>query len=223
VVQRLERGGWRTYATQDGEVQTVLDKPASVPAGAAGYRTGAQRWTWTATFEAFDAYPRATVPGGQVPTGTYRFAVAGRIHQDGAVQSYRLTSQPFQVTPWTGVRASALTVRNGSVVFTTPDSVYPRTYASPIRFVHDDKGGLAGADSVVCKTCAFRPWATSSPVVRAVVTVLSPEGRVVRVVAARRVGAVWVAGTRLRGEERAVIRPGGLRDAYGETNGVEIS
>ncbi|HUR14942.1 MAG TPA: hypothetical protein VM097_10685 [Mycobacteriales bacterium] len=220
VVQRLVGRAWKTYATQDGEVQTVLDQPEGVVASAPGHRTGAQRWTWTATFEAFDAYPRATVPGGQVPTGTYRFAVVGSIHQDGAVRPYRLQSQPFRVRPWTGVRASALAVRNGSVVFTTPDSAYPRTYASPVRFVRDDKGGLATGDSVICKTCTFRPWATGSAVVRAVVTVVDRSGRVVRVVPARRVGGTWVADTRLRAKERAVILPGGLRDAYGETNGA---
>jgi hypothetical protein len=223
VVERLDDGVWRPYATQDGEVQTVLDQPADVATGAVDNRTGAQRWTWTASFEAFDAYPRATVPGGQVPTGTYRFAVAGQIHQGGTAQAYHLTSQPFQVSPWTGLRATPLEVRSGSVLFSTPDPVYPRTYASPIRFVADDKGGLPTGGSVICKTCTFRPWATSGEVVSAVVSVLDAAGHVLRVVPARQVGSGWVADTRLRDGERAVILPGGLRDAYGETNGVALS
>ena len=224
VVQQLVDGDWRTYATQDGEVQTVLDQPAGVAASAVDNRTGAQRWTWTASFEAFDAYPRATVPGGQVPDGTYRFAVTGRIHTGGGAQAYHLTSQPFQVRPWTGLRATPLAVRAGSVYFGTPAVSYPRTYSSPIRFVHDDKGGLPTGDSVICKTCTFRPWATSGEVVSALVSVLNPAGHVVRVVAAHPDGSGgWVADTRLHGDERAVILPGGLRDAYGETNAVAFS
>jgi hypothetical protein len=224
TVQRLGEHGWRTYASQDGgEVQTVLDQPAGVVPSLVDNRTGAQRWTWTASFEAFDAYPRATVPGGQVPEGVYRFSVQGRIHQDGGVSPYSFFSRPFEVRPWTGLTASALVRReDGSVAFTTPAVTYPRTYSSPIRFVHDDGGGKPGAGSVLCKTCTFRPWATTGEVVRAVVTVLDERSRPTRSVRARLVGRTWVADTRLRVGERAVILPGGLRDAYGETNGATL-
>jgi hypothetical protein len=225
VVQRRgDDGAWSTYATQDGEVQTVLDQPAGVVPSLVDNRTGAQRWTWTASFEAFDAYPRADVAGGQVPEGTYRFAVSGSLHQAGTVSPYRLLSAPFDVTAWKGVTASPLVRRtDGSVAFTTPAVSYPRTYSSPIRFVHDDGGAKPGADSLVCKTCTFRPWATSSEVVSALVTVLNPAGQVVRVVEARLVNGTWVADTHLAGPERAVIEPGDLRDGYGETNGAAIS
>ncbi|HUR51455.1 MAG TPA: hypothetical protein VMZ11_04965 [Mycobacteriales bacterium] len=224
VVERRGAGGrWTAFATQDGEVQTVLDQPGGIAASLVDNRTGAQQWTWTASFEAFDAFPRADVAGGQVPDGDYRFVVAGAIHQGGAVTGYRLVSRPFAVRPWTGVTASALAVRNGSVRFTTPVVTYPRTYASPIRFVHDDKGGLPGADSVICKTCTFRPWATHGRVVSARVSVLDRSGHVVRTVRARLAGGSWVADARLRPGERAVILPGGLRDAYGETNGRAIT
>jgi hypothetical protein len=221
-VQRQVGGTWRTYATQDGEVQVVLDQPAGVAVGAVDNRRGAQRWTWTASFEAFDAYPRATVPGGQVPTGTYRFVVRGAAKQ-GVVKPYALTSRPFAVRPWTGLRVGDLQAGpKGSVVFSVDDVAYPRTYASAIRFVHDDKGGLPAGDSVICKTCTFRPWATRGQVVSAVVSVLRGD-RVVRQVHALPAGTTWVAQTRLRRGERAVILPGGLRDAYGETNGVALS
>jgi hypothetical protein len=224
VVQRRGRDGrWSTYATQEGEVQTVLDQPEGMVPSAVSYRTGGQQWTWTASFEAFDAYPRADVPGGQVPDGVYRFAVVGQIHQDGRAQAYQLLSQPFAVRPWTGVTASRLETRGGTVRFTTPLVTYPRTYVSPIRFVRDDKGGLPGAESVICKTCTFRPWARSGHVVSARVSVLDSRGHVVRTVRARLVGGTWVADVRLRPGQRAVILPGGLRDAYGETNGATIT
>jgi hypothetical protein len=225
TVERLVGGRWQGYASQDsGEVQVVLDQPGDAVTSAVDNRTGAQRWTWTASFEAFDAYPRATVPGGQVPTGTYRFVVRGAA-KHGAVTPYALVSRSFRVSPWTGLTAGPVTrARGGSVTFVTGTVSYPRTYASPIRFVGDDKGGTPGASSLVCKTCSFRPWAAKGTVVQATVSVLRGD-RVVRVVAAHRVegGSGWVADTRLRPGERAVILPGGLRDAYGETNGLPIS
>jgi hypothetical protein len=219
VVQRRTGHRWQRYATQDGEVQTVLDQPGGIADSLAAHRTGAQRWTWTASFEAFDAYPRAAVPGGQVPDGTYRFVVDGSIHQGGNVSPYHLESAPFTVRPWTGLRASALTTRaDGSISFTTAPVAYPRTYASPIRFVHDDGGGLPGSGSVLCRTCTFRPWATQGTVTSAVVTVLDARGRRVRTVAARLTGDTWIADTRLRRGENAALLPGGLHDAFGETN-----
>ena len=224
VVQRRERDRWVTYATQDGEVQSVLDQPGGIATGLVDNRSGGQRWTWTASFEAFDAYPRATLPGGQVPSGTYRFVVSGLIHQGGTVSPYRLVSAPFEVTRWTGVTASSLVRRaDGSVAFTTPKVTYPRSYPSPIGFVHDDGGAKPGANSLVCKTCTFRPWAMESEVVSAVVTVVNPRGKAVRTVAAHRVGGTWVARTHLNRNEQAVILPGGLRDGYGETNGAAVS
>jgi len=225
VVQRRVGRAWQFYADQSGEVQTVLDQPASAVTSAVDNRRGAQRWTWTASFEAFDSFPRADVVGGQVPNGDYRFVVTGAIHQGGSATPYRLVSQAFSVSPWRGVTASALTAReNGSVTFTTGPVVYPRTYASPIRFVRDDKGGLGTAanTSVICKTCTFRPWATRSYVVSAIVTVVDEHGRVVRRVAAVRGPRGWVAATRLRAGETAYIAVGDLRDAYGETNGAVV-
>ncbi len=224
VVERQgDDGRWRTFATQAGEVQTVLDQPGGIAASLVDNRTGMQRWTWTASFEAFDAFPRADVPGGQVPNGRYRFRVDGSIHEDGGVSAYHLVSRVFTVSPWTGLTGSALTtLPDGSVRFTTADVVYPRSYASPIRFVKDDGGGKTGASSVLCRTCTFRPWATRGEVVSAVVTVLDAKSHTLRRVAATLVDGSWVADTRLRRGETAVVLPGGLRDAYGETNATTL-
>jgi hypothetical protein len=228
VVQRLVNGQWRTYADQSGEVQTILDQPPDIVSGLAGYRQGTQRWTWTASFEAFDSYPRADVPGGQVPTGTYRFVVDGLIHQGGAIKPYHLSSNAFTVSPWRGLTGSGMTVNaDGAVSFATAPVTYPRTYTSPIKFVHDDLGGInAGAgdnnSSIICKTCTFRPWAVSGEIIAATVTVLDAQGHVVRTVAATFDGARWVAQTHLVSGEAAEVAPGGLLDAYGETNGKTI-
>ena len=106
-----------TYGTQDGEVQTMLETPDGVIPSLVENRTGNQKWTWIASFEAFDAGPRANVVGGQVPNGTYRFLVKGKIHTGGAVKPYQLASAPFTVSPWKGLTGS-LAVKGSTAVFT---------------------------------------------------------------------------------------------------------
>ena len=228
VVQRSVGGRWVNYADQSGEVQTILEQPPGVLSSLGTYRSGGQRWTWVASFEAFDSYPRADVPGGQIPTGTYRFVVDGLIHQSGSIKPYHLSSNAFTVSPWQGLTGGGMALNSdGSVSFVTSPVVYPRTYKSPIRFVHDDLGGInAGPSdtnaSIICKTCAFRPWATTGQVVSAAVTVLDAHGRVVRTVAATFDGTRWTAALDLKPGQSAVVLPGGLLDAYGETNAAAI-
>jgi hypothetical protein len=212
VVQRRVDGAWQDYADQSGEVQVVLDRPASAVTSLVDNRTGAQRWTWTASFEVYDAFPRSTIPGGQVPDGTYRFVVRGAARNSGSVSPYTLVSQAFEVTPWQGLTGQ-VTQDGRTVRFTPTTTAYPRTYSSPIAFVGDDKGGTPQGDSVICKTCTFRPWATTVDVVKVVFTVVGPGGRT-RLVEGDRIT--------LRPNETAFIAPGGLTDAYGETNGQRI-
>jgi hypothetical protein len=158
----------------------------------------------------------------------YRFVVEGFIHQGGAIKPYHLTSNAFTVSPWQGLTGTGMTVKaDGSVSFVTAPVVYPRTYKSPIKFVHDDFGGInAGAGdtnaSIICKTCTFRPWATSGEIVKAIVTVLDSSGHVVRTIAATFDGVRWVAQAHLAPGESAEVSPGGLLDAYGETNATAI-
>ena len=209
-VERKVRGAWRPFADQSGEVQTMVTFPKGA-AGVADTYTGQQEWKWTANFEAFDGFPSRL---GQTPAGTYRFVVAGQIRQAGAAAPYSLTSEPFTVSPWTGVTARDAAVENGAVSFVA-ESLYPRTYTSPFRFIRDD------GNSMVCKTCSFRPWASSAPVTSALVTVTRADGSVARIRATLS-GDRFVAATGLAAGDRAVIRPGDLRDANGETNGTEL-
>ncbi|MCU1599953.1 MAG: hypothetical protein JWO22_662 [Frankiales bacterium] len=206
TVQRNVQGRWVTYADQSGEVQVVLDHPDQVVAAAADNRTGKQKWTWTASFEAYDAFPRSTIPGGQVPAGSYRFVVSGRAKTGGAQKPYSLVSKPFSVSRFTGLTGKV--VRSGSTARFVAAG-YPRTYASPIRFVGDDKGGLPGAGSVICKTCTFRPWAVHPEPARVVWTTSS----------GRRLTGISVT---LHAGETAWIGPGDLLDSYGETNAKRI-
>jgi hypothetical protein len=212
-VERRVGKQWVPYADQTGEVPTMVALPAGA-AGALDAWTGSHEWRWTATFEAFDAFPRPVIDGGQVPTGTYRFVVDGVTRIGGADQRYHLTSAPYTVHPWTGVTAGDPRLEASGAVSFVASSTYPRSYASPFPYVHDDGG------TVLCRTCTFRPWASGAEVTSAVVTVTGPRGT--RRVAAVRQGDRWVAAARLAAGESASIAPGGLRDAFGETNGAAV-
>ena len=105
----------------------------------------------------------------------------------------------------------------GDVSFRVPDSAYPRSYDSTFRTIGDD--GNQGGKSRICRTCSFRPWAASAPAVSAVVTVTRADGTSQQV-PARLVDGRWVADTDLAAGDTAVLAPGAVRDAYGETNGT---
>ena len=191
-VQRRVNGAWSDYADQSGEIQTVLDDRPAVSAEALSHYTGTQRWTWTANFEVFDSYPRADVPGGQVPNGTYRFVVNGHIHTGGAARPYHLASNPFTVSPWTGVQLRNGRIAHGHASFGVAPIRYPRLpthVPSQLPFYADDHGatGKPGA-SLICMTCSFQPWASTSQVVSATIEVVR-HGKVLRRVAATRSGS----------------------------------
>src|SRR5207245_2231880 len=120
--------------------------------------------------------------------------VDGSIHQGGNVVPYHLESQPFTVSPWGGIQVTDVRVDpGGGVSFVVPPIVYPRTPAATAAptFVHDD------GRTDVCKTCSFRPWASTANVTSAVVTVVRASGAVTQV-AASLVGGRWVAPTALQ-------------------------
>ena len=215
-VERNVGGQWVPYADQTGEVQTMVTFPAGVDALAETY-TGNRSWEWTATFEAFDAFPATAVPGGQTPDGEYRFVVDGVIRGGGAAQPYLIESGSFLIGPWEGITLSdARREINGDVSFVVNPILYPRTYASPLRYVGDD------GNQTLCKTCSFRPWAARGTVASAVVLVdrlIGPD----EVVAATLQGGRWVAAAALGIGDTATIRPGDVRDAFGETNGASVT
>jgi hypothetical protein len=226
AVQRLVGGTWQPYADQSGEVQVFLDQPQDVIDALPAYRSGTQQWTWRASFEAFDAYPRADVPGGQVPTGIYRFVVDGQLRAGMSTGSYHLASQPFAVSPWTGITVRDLRRDGSQVSFVVDPVAYPRTppaaHTDGIRWYGDDQGGLPGHNHV-CKTCSFRPWASAGTVVSAVVQVDRGNGRVERVPASYDAGSGrWVADVPAGAGITVSVPAGGVRDSYGESNGQPL-
>ena len=227
TVQRRVNGKWRFYADQSGEVQVFLDKPADVLSALPTYRSGSEEWHWRASFEAFDSFPRADVPGGQTPNGEYRFVVNGDIHAGGKVRPYRVASHPFRITRWTGLHVHGLRRDDAKTVSFVVDPIrYPRLpstkHRAGIPWYADDKGGLSG-HSVLCKTCSFRPWAATGRVVSAAVRVTSATGtRTVLATFDADTGR-WRAVVPLEKGQNVTIAPGGVRDAYGEANGERVT
>jgi hypothetical protein len=210
-VARVERrvdGRWEPFADMTGEVQTRVDFPRGVQ-GVADTWTGAQEWVWTASFEAYSAFPARL---GTTPPGTYRFVVEGASRATGETAPYELTSQPFEVRVWDGVSLGSASVADGVASFTAT-ARYPRTYASSFRTIADDGG------TRFCRTCSFRPWATSGRVVSVTVTVTGPEGAS-RDVTAVQVGERWTVP--LAAGERAVVRAGAALDEFGNANGSPL-
>ena len=215
IVQRQEGGKWVDYADQSGEVQTMVHLPKGAQ-GVASVYAGAFDWQWTASFEAFDAFPRTVIPDGQTRNGTYRFVVEGTSRVAPASDSaYKVVSDEFHIGPWSGITASALTKEaDGSVSFRVDPIKYPRTYASPFRFVRDD------GDKRLCKTCSFRPWASTGQAVLAFVTVIRSGGAIDVVLAAPGNDGRWHAATALAPGDTASIAQGGIIDSFGEINGA---
>jgi hypothetical protein len=208
-VDRLVGGTWTPYADQTGEIPVQVALPKGVQ-GIADARTGSKEWVWTAAFEAYDAFPRRL---GATPTGTYRFVVDGLIRQGLANVPYHLESA-FAVSPWQGVVARDLRLEpDGRVSFAVDPVAYPRTYASPFRYVRDS------GDKVLCKECTFRPWASTAGIASAYVTVTRGD-RVTRRVPASLSGGRWYAAVALRPGETATVAPGDVLDDNGETNGA---
>jgi hypothetical protein len=123
TVERKVSGDWVTFADQSGEIPVTLKYPASsdgtpdptaLANGIVGYRAGGQIWKWTSTFEAFVSRFPLVDPLGRTytatPPGTYRFVVHGLWRQAGGDTPYRRISNPFTVSPWTGI-----TVNNAHV------------------------------------------------------------------------------------------------------------
>lgn len=107
VVERRVGDGWELFADQSGEVQTTLKYPGEDPSALATYRTGGQKWTWTATFEAFVSRFDLVDPQGRsyraTPAGAYRFVATGARRSGGADVPYTVASEPFAVRPWDGI------------------------------------------------------------------------------------------------------------------------
>ena len=72
-----------------------------------------------------------------------------------------------------------------------------------------------------CFRCTFRPWAARSQTAAVTVTVIS-AGVASHYEAENTGDDIWVALVPFGGEDEIWLLPGGLRDTYGNVNGVAI-
>jgi hypothetical protein len=209
-VQKLnDQGEWVDFADQSGEIQTRLEFPNGVNAFADTY-SGQQEWLWTASFEAFNAFPAEI---GSTPEGEYRFVVDGLIRQGtpSANTEYQIESDSFTVSGWDGIEVTDLQVgADGSVSFVVPPITYPASYLSdfPEYISTAPQHGF-------CTRCSFRSWATSGQVASAEVTVVRAD-QTTETIPATLIDGRWVAPTNLQAGDVASIE---VTDNYGETNG----
>lgn len=240
-VARVERrvdGQWVPFADMSGEVATGIEWPQGVQ-GLGEAHTGSHEWEWFASFEAFTAGPDDDLGG--TPVGTYRFVIDGDRREGGATVPYQLTSEPFEVAPWTGIEVADVGLLPGHVSVTVagpaadagqalrprrhadaPLVAYPRTDPDPAFDVIGDDGGTD-----VCKTCSLRPWAFSGRVESVEAEVVRSDGSVQRVVLwqSPQDPQTFVAAVPGGTTDVTLVRVpvGGVRDTAGNTNGAEVA
>lgn len=159
-------GQWQKVADQSGEVAVQVDFPDGVLGVLRSY-AGQQEWIWTASFEAYSAFP---VRLGSTALGRHRFCVDGVSRQSLSDVPYAFCSEAFAVTPWDGIAIADAQLANGRVSFTVPSVEYPRSYEGGLKFVADN------GNARICDTCTFRPWAHAGVFERAEVSVQGADG-----------------------------------------------
>jgi hypothetical protein len=211
---------------------------------AASYLSGGQHWEWTAHFEAFVG--RFDPGNGRAtPAGAYRFLVHGHIRQGAKALPYEIASREFEVRPWSGIAVDDLRLESdrrvsfrvgprhkltwtqgGPPVTAEIGPIdYPDSYASPARFIKNERTAIRDPAAPTdpdklewyCFACSFRPWADKGDAREAFVT-FAEGGRTRRVRAVER-GGRWVTESALRPGGRAYVAAGGVRDAFGDSNG----
>ncbi|AXQ27345.1 hypothetical protein D0B54_00970 [Solimonas sp. K1W22B-7] len=168
---RVEResapGVWLPHADQSGEVPVRVEFPDGLPGVLRTY-TGMQEWIWSASYEAYTAFPARM---GSTAPGSYRFCVEGESRQGFATVPYAFCSEPFAVSVWDGIAIATPQVTLDEVRFDVADIVYPRSYeGSPFPFVSDN------GEARICDPCSFRPWARRGQFQRAELQVTRASG-----------------------------------------------
>ncbi|HJR46244.1 MAG TPA: hypothetical protein VJ927_11635 [Actinomycetota bacterium] len=245
VERKTDAEEWMPYATTDGDIELTVKMPR--PEELPEWRAGEFVWRWTAAFEAFGSdvtLPDASgEPRTTTPAGEYRFVIKGqrRIGPGDELSEYTLT-HPFKVAPWDGITVSDLQVGDNTVSFDVGSSVeacpgkqgqselgepgdidLPDSYDSPFRYIECEwrvyKYGRAESEwQSYCSFCSFRPWADTSDIVEATVTIVRENGDVEKVSATERDGR-WVADAEVFQGDRAFVEAGEVRDEFGNVNG----
>jgi hypothetical protein len=208
------------------DLANLGERPAATPVGAYRFvvhghrRKGHAVVAYALRSRPFDVRPwdGITVPNIRAERGgDVSFAV-------GPTSTYRVPA----ADPTAGPRPVETKVDgagSGDVVATVGPIDYPDSYRSPARFIKPARTAMrdhanpndASRFEWYCLDCSFRPWADTGRPSCAEVTVVGPTGRT-REVAATEQNGRWVARAALAAGELALIRPGGIRDGFGQVN-----
>ena len=231
VERKVGPDTWETYADQSGEVPVTLKFPEL--SGAATYLTG-QRWEWTAHFEAFVS-DIDTGRGRVTPAGTYRFVVNGWYRDSAEPERYSVTSNEFDVMPWSGITVDDLRVEpDRTVSFAVGPRTevgpidYPNSYEAPRKaaFIRENRVAMTDKNGQVtyfCFTCSFRPWLDTGDATQATVTIVSSGGVTKTVPAFPRADGRWATNYSLDTGQAAFVARGAVVDPWGNFNGDETA
>ena len=244
-VERKVGDDWKPYGDTSGDVQLTVKMPT--PEQVPDWRRGEFEWRWTAAFEAFGSdVPLPDASGERrtaTPLGDYRFVIEGqrRTGPGDAIDTYTLRHE-FEVVPWDGITVTDLAVDETGVSFDVGSSAtacpgkqgqselgepgdidLPDSYGSPFEiiqcrwkvFTYDRPESEWQS---YCSFCSFRPWADTSDVVEAKVTVVREDGTTETVSATEQDGR-WHAPVDLYQGDKAYVEQGDVRDEFGNTNG----
>ena len=154
---------------------------------------------------------------------------------------YELVKE-FEVVPWDGIVARDLQISNGDISFDVasdgervcgnkqgdgelgdPGPIdLPDSYGSPFRFIECEwrNFGPAPQRQSYCSFCTFRPWADTSRVETATVTIERAGGETEQVPATQGTDGRWHAAAQLYEGDRAYVAEGDVLDEYGNVNGA---
>lgn len=237
TVERRIGDTWEPYADQTGDIQIKAKFPGADEL--AMWAAGGFSWRWTANFESFISELEDVGGPPVTPAGSYRFVVNGVRRTTGGVQPYAVASSAFSVRPWDGITVEDLQLDASGASFAVgPRSThtwngnayavgpidYPDSYLSSLLFIKNERElftyGLADRSrhQQYCSRCSFRPWADTSSVRSATVTVRRAGGSIERHTAVL-VNGRWRVDVGLNSGDRVWIAAGDIIDTYGETNG----
>ena len=161
-VERLVDGRWATYADQTGEVQTRARPARRACRASSPYRASQQEWKWTANFEAVDFFPRnIDAARARCPTGTYRFVVDGS-HRGERRARGRTTSSRRRSRCGRGraSRSATCSVDRRAARSRSASRRSPTRAPTSRR----SRSSATTSGKPICKTCTFRPWASTGEI-----------------------------------------------------------
>lgn len=230
MIERLEPDGWTPHATQEGgEIVVTMEWPAHSPEELTLWAAEDRVYRWHAQWEVFD----------DMLPGTYRYRIQGHHRQNREALPYELTSDSFQVAPWSGIRVTNLSRQGDRIRVqvagepSPPEGVaqfpglrelppeqirYPFTYRSDAPYLQASAWKSVGP-FIFCEDCSFRGWSRQGRIETVMVEVTHEDG-VIHPHEARFDGQGWITDNlSLENATRIAVPSGAVRDQFGNFNG----